>query len=96
MNIDCSAAKKDSLKLTFKGDVATGSGIPSGLLKTDYDQLGIRFKTGAGKNDAELGEEVKFDKTDVPDLWIVPVKIGTEEMTPRQITATATLAIEHD
>ncbi|MFL6896599.1 fimbrial protein [Enterobacter roggenkampii] len=97
VTITCTAAKKDSLKLSFTGDAATGTGAPAGLLKTNYDRLGIRFKTGATTSvDLNINTDFSFTKTTVPKLWLVPVKIGTAELEPRDITATATLKIQHN
>lgn len=97
VTITCTAAKKDSLKLSFTGDAATGTGAPAGLLKTNYDRLGIRFKTGATTPvDLNINTDFSFTKTTVPKLWFVPVKIGTAELEPRDITATATLKIQHN
>ncbi len=97
VTITCTAAKKDSLKLSFTGDAATGTGVPAGLLKTSYDRLGIRFKTGATTRvDLNINTDFSFTKTTVPKLWLVPIKIGTAELEPRDITATATLKIQHN
>ncbi|WP_368542912.1 fimbrial protein [Enterobacter soli] len=97
VTITCTAAKKDALKLSFAGDAATGTGVPAGLLKTSYDRLGIRFKTGATTRvDLNINTDFSFTKTTVPKLWLVPIKIGTAEMEPRDITATATLKIQHN
>ncbi|HHK4130850.1 TPA: fimbrial protein [Enterobacter roggenkampii] len=97
VTITCTAAKKDSLKLSFTGDAATGTGAPAGLLKTSYDRLGIRFKTGSTTLvDLNINTDFNFTKTTVPKLWLVPIKIGTSELEPRDITATATLKIQHN